>query len=188
MMIPQIQIRQEYARIGIDADLGQWDMKQPRATFEMKQIPLRYDIHSPQGELRIDQSKAWLALGLGNNLETMHHIYSEARNVAMQGIARRAEYGDRLAAIHLGGNAIADNASERFQEFLEFNYLGPASFDNVDVFYTARMPEIEPIPGRVELNTYPNPPEVKYNRGKVDIHMLKYNRVEITPPQIDVRV
>lgn len=184
--LPQIQIRQEYARLGIDADLGQWDLKQPRPTFEMKQVPLHYDMNTQKGELHIDQSKAWDALGLGGNLNIMNRIYTEAHNIAMQGIARRAEFGDRLAAIHEGGDPIAENAMERFNEFQEFNYLGPASFDNVDVSYTPSHVDIELIPGRIEINTHPNPPEAEYRRGKLDLYMLNYNKVEIIPPQIDI--
>lgn len=63
--MPQIQIHQEYARLGIDADLGTLDIKQPRATFEITTERPKLEVHSEQGVLYIDSSKAWDALGHG---------------------------------------------------------------------------------------------------------------------------
>lgn len=186
MQIPSLQIRQQRALIGIDADLGHFTMRQPRATFEMRTQQPRVEIEQPSGEMRIDQSEAWNALGRGGTLRMMNQIYSEARNVALQGIARIAQRGDRLAAIHTKANAIADIGSEEAFRFHEFNFVGEARYDNVDVRYTPRRPIIQVVEGTVDLTTHPNQPEIQYNRGKLDIYMRQYARVEITPPQIDV--
>lgn len=186
--IPQIQIRQIPARISIDADLGRQNIRQPRATQEMVTDLPRVEIRQPQGELDIDQSKAWDALGLGNTMESMRRIASQAHNVAMQGIVRIVENGNRLAQIHLDTNPIAEIAEQLTFDFVEFDYYGPASYDNVDVYYTARKPEIMPIEGKVNVRTHPNRPEIEYHRGKLDIYMSQYPKVEIIPPQIDMKV
>lgn len=186
--IPSIRIHQQYAQIGIDADLGSYDMRQPRAAFEMQTTRPQLTIHQEKGELVIDQSKAWDALGTGNILGVLSHIYSEAKGIGLQGISRRVENGNRLAAIHLDTNAIADIVQEEDFQFQEFDYTGPASFDNVDVTYTASKAEIQVEDGTVRIDTHPRPPEVEYHRGKLDIYMLQNAKVEITPPQIDTKI
>lgn len=183
--IPRIQIHPTHAQLRIDGDLGQYDMKQPRPTFEIETTPATQEIRQPRGEMDINQDKAWDALGLGNNLETMLRIYSQAPNIALQGIAKIVENGNRMAAIHLKANVIADMASEVRVSFPEFNYQGDASYDNVDIFYTAQKAEINAERGQINLNAKFNMPEINYNRGKLDIYMTQYPKIEITPPQID---
>ncbi|PYI51178.1 DUF6470 family protein [Paenibacillus flagellatus] len=186
--IPQIQISQQYARIGIDADLGRYEMKQPRPTFELEQPQATMEMRQPLGELEIDQSKAWDALGRANILVVMNRIYSQARDIALQGIAKIVEDGNRMAAINkTSADAIPELASDVTVSFPDFQYAGEAAFDNVDIQYTARKPEVRITPGQIKLNTHPNPPEVEYFRGKLDIYMQQYNKVEITPPAIDIR-
>lgn len=187
--IPQIRISQQYARIGIDADLGRYEIKQPRPMFELEQTNAKMEIRQPRGELEIDQSKAWDALSRTNILEVMQRIYGQAREVAMKGIARIVEDGNRMAAIHKNkADAIPELASDVTVSFPEMEYAGEAAFDNVDVHYTPHRPEIETTRGEVKLNTRVNPPEVDYYRGKLDIYMLQFNKVEITPPAIDIKV
>jgi len=175
------------ARIGIDADAGSFDIQSPKATFEFETELPKVEIRSFQGQLRIDQSKAWDGLGLGGTVETLNRIYSNTKQIFLQGIARRVEQGDHLAAIHLNTNAIADNAEQITTERPEFNTVGEAAYDNVDVSYTQRKPEITAVEGKVHANIVANSPKMQYIRGKLDIYMLQYPKVEITPPQIDLR-
>ena len=187
--IPQIQISQQYAKLGIDADLGRYEMKQPRPAFELRQAKATLEMRQPQGELEIDQSKAWDALARTNILEVMHRIYGQARELAMQGIVRIVEDGNRMAAINkTSADAIPELASDVRVSFPEMEYAGEAAFDNVDIHYTPHKPEIEITPGQVQLSSHPNPPQVEYYRGKLDIYMLQYNKVEIIPPEIDIRI
>ena len=186
--IPQIQISQRYARIGIDADLGRYEMKQPRPTFELQQPKAKMDMKQPRGEMDIDQSKAWDALARTPILEVMNRIYGQARSVAMDAIAKIVEDGNRMAAIHkYKESAIPELAQDVRVSFPEMQYAGEASYDNVDINYTARKAEIEVTPGEIQLNSHPNPPEVEYFRGKLDIYLQQRNSIEITPPAIDTK-
>lgn len=188
MPIPQIQIHRQNAILGIDYNLGQLEIRQPKATLDITTERSKLNIHSENGVLYVDSSKAWDALGKGPFLETMNRIYTRAHEVAMQGIAKIVEEGNRLAAIHEGGNAIAEIAKEKGLEFIEFEFMGDASFDNVDIRYEPGELDIQVEAGKVTLNTRPNRPEIQYTPGKLDIYMIQYPKVEITPPQIDLRV
>ncbi|TXK80950.1 DUF6470 family protein [Paenibacillus sp. N3.4] len=185
--IPQIQIRQQPALIGIDADPGTQDIRQPQAAYEMQTERPTLEMHQTQGELQIDQSRAWDALGVGPILESMSRIYSQSKEIALQGIARIVENGNRMAAIHLPGNPIAEIAKQLTFEHPEFNYYGEAAYDNVDITYTAHRVEINVTDGKVNVNVQVNPPEISYNRGKLDIYVRQYANLEIIPPQIDLK-
>ncbi len=188
-LIPTIQIQQQFAKIGMDTHPGTMEIRQPHADVEIRQTPLKIEIRSPQGELHIDQSRAWDALGLGNNLEFMSRIYSQSKQIALQGIARIVENGNRMAAIQNNTDAIADIASEQaFESGGGINYFGDPSYDNVDINYIAHKPEFEVVRGYVDINVRVNKPEINYTPGKVDVYMLQYPKVELIPPEIDMKV
>ncbi|WP_020619537.1 DUF6470 family protein [Paenibacillus daejeonensis] len=188
MNIPQIQISQQPALLGIDADLGKQDLQQPRPTLDLRQVRPELQIKQPRGKLEINQDRAWDALGLGNNLQTMSKIYSAAKDIALRGLAKIVENGNRMSAIHVDSNPFAELASDWRKTFPEFDFRGPASFLNVDTRFTPGSLSIQATPGRVEVNAQVNAPIHNYTRGQLDIHMLQYPRVEITPPAIDKRV
>lgn len=188
MQIPHIQIRLQHAKLSIDADLGKQHIEQPGPTIDMKQEKAEQRFTTTKGKLEIDQDRAWDALGLGNNLEMMSRIYSASADLAKQGVARIVEKGNQMAAIHLGGNPIAESAREWQRTFPEFNFIGEASYDNVDVYYTPSELSIETVPGDVTYNAQANRPIHYYERGKLDIYMSQYPKVDIIPPTIDQRV
>jgi hypothetical protein len=188
-IVPTISIQQQYAKLGYHTDpVGQQSIRQPRATFELDTTQAKLDIRSPRGDLDIDQSKAWAALGVGGNLETMYHIYKKARDVTYQGIGRIVDKGNQMAAIHQNTNAIADIAAQRALEFFEYDYYRDASYDNVDLRYTANKPTITAESGTVNLHAQMNPAELDYTTGKLEFYMIQHANVKIIPPQIDLKV
>ncbi|WP_339205360.1 DUF6470 family protein [Paenibacillus sp. FSL K6-3182] len=185
MQIPQIQIRTQDAALFIDADLGKQRIEQPAPTIEMEQIRPEQHFQTTKGRLEINQDRVYDALALGNNLETMSRIYSMASDIALKGIARIVQKGDQMASIHLGGNPIAEMAREWQRTFPEFDFVGEASYDNIDIEYIPGELTIDTTPGRVNYNVQVNKPIIEYERGKLDIYMSQYPKVEIIPPQID---
>ncbi|UQZ84394.1 hypothetical protein SK3146_03640 [Paenibacillus konkukensis] len=187
--VPQLQIRQQYAQIGIDADMGQWDIEQPRATQELTTTPSRLDMHTQPGQLSIDNSKWHDALGFGPSLEAFSRIYSECKNIALQGIAKIVEDGNRMAAIQTGENAFSALAKESTKDidFYEYMYMGDASLDNIDMSYQPAKVDIQYTPAHVEHHVTVNPPKIHYQRGKLDIYMKQYASVEFIPPSIDTK-
>lgn len=183
-----IRIEQQYAKLGIQAERSKITIKQPKATFELESTPPRFDIEQPRGRLTIDQSRAWDALGVGSNLRLMSLIYDQSHQFSLEGIARIVENGNRLAAIHLGGNPIADIAGEQAFRDLPVQTVTMATNDNVDITYEPQHPNIELVRGRVDANIRRNLPEIGYIHGKVHYDMLQKQSIKITPPQLDIRV
>ncbi|MFC4100351.1 DUF6470 family protein [Paenibacillus xanthanilyticus] len=186
MRIPQIQIHQEYAWIGIQTTSAKQEIEQPQATVEIKQTSAQLTIEQPNGELAIDQTRARDALAMGNNLEMMKRIYQKSAELALQGISRIVEKGDRMATIHDGSNPIPEMAMDWRRTFPEFAFEGPASMDNVDIQYTAHRPIIEWNLGGVEYNVTTHKAEHQYTPGKAEIYLRQRNSVEFTLPQVDL--
>ena len=189
MNFPTIQIRQTPALLGIEQERANLNLRQPRATMEMNIEAPKIQQRQPMGDLHIDQSKAWAALGVGSHMNAMHTIYSSSRNEAMRGIARIAQEGDRMMQIHNKTDAVAEIAKSRLQtNYSNISIVGEASYDNVDVSFTARRPELELIRGSVDLSVTPNLPQMSFQRGSINIYMIQYNSIQIIPPQIDLQV
>jgi hypothetical protein len=186
--MPIVQLRQQYAKIGIDADIGKQDIRQPRPDFQITTKTAKLETTYLRGEQRIDQSASWDALGIGSTFAFSRRIADESKNLALQGIGKRVDIGNRLAAIHLGGNPIADMARESFFEDFKINYEGPFSTSSVDIEYTPHKPEANFEPGSVDVESKPNAPQINYTRGKLDIYMLQMNSIQMIPPEIDVFV
>ncbi|CAM3526678.1 DUF6470 family protein [Marinicrinis lubricantis] len=188
MTIPQIQIQQQFAKISIDPNLGHYEMKQNHQTLSLKTTGPRLEIHSPSGELHINQDRVWDAMALGDHLKVMKRLYDQAESIALQGIARRVQEGDQLAAIHKKTNAIKNNAMDAFAPMAAPRISGPAAYDNIDIEYIARKPVIEVHAGHVENMTPWVRPEIMYHRRDVEISMAQYAKVTIIPPQIDMKL
>ncbi|MCR8645041.1 DUF6470 family protein [Paenibacillus sp. N1-5-1-14] len=183
---PVVQIQTQNAKLGIVANRGVLDFEQPRATMEIKTTPPKLNINSENGELHIDQSRAWDAYGTGGHLKMMNSIYQEARRVGMEGIARIVDEGNRMAAIQNKADAFVELAHFAPIRFNEFNYCGDASFDNVDINYIAHKPDIQVQDGQLSIETQVNKPIMNNRSGILDIYMIQYQQIQFTPPQIDV--
>lgn len=187
-MQAMIQIRQKPALLGIEAGLGEYSMRQPRASLSISTTPGQFDIQHTDPRLTVDQSKAWAAYNGGPPLEMNQRIYSGIREIFLQGIAHRVEQGNRIAAIHQPGNTIAevfgrDTGIPALPEF-----RGPASVDNVDIRFDITPIQIEYREGTTDIQAQANPPEVEYHRGKLNIYMRQYQSVEIIPPELDTQI
>lgn len=186
MKIPSIQIHIQHIKIGMETVPHRFTFDQPRGIQEIRQPRPEQSIEQPRGDLRIDQSKAMDALGYTHYLTLTDRIVSEARRIFLEGIARTAEQGDRLAAIHQGGNPIADIAWEEYNHEAPMNLLGEARYDNVDIHYTARPPEIGVTLRPPEHDYTPVRPHYEFTRGQLNIYVEQYPSVMIIPPQIDL--
>lgn len=187
MVQPILQIRQTRAQIGIDADLGQYSIRQPKADVTMNTTPSELEIHQYKPELHVDQSKAFSAFTGGNFIDMNSRIYSGFQQLYLQGIARRVEEGNRAAAIHIASNTIANIYGEDWQPVPFPETRTPASSDNVDIQIDTRPPDIEFRKAHTDIQVQVNRPEIEYTRGKLDIYMKQYASVQYIPPEIDTQ-
>jgi len=186
-MQPILQIRQTPALIGIDADPGQYSIRQPKADVKMTTTPFELEIHQYKPELNLDQTMARSAFTGGNFIDMNARIYSGIQDLYLQGIARRVEEGNRAAAIHIAGNTIADIYGEDWQPVPFPEFRTPASMDNVDIRIDTRPPDIQFHKATTDMQVEVRRPEIEYTRGKLDIYMKQYASVQYIPPELDTR-
>ncbi|MFD2703195.1 DUF6470 family protein [Paenibacillus shunpengii] len=186
--IPILQIRQHQGRIGLDADPGQYSISQPKADLQIQSKPAVITINHHQPELIVDSSRARAAYTGGPHLEMTQRLYSNIKQIFLEGIAKRVEQGNRMAEFFKPGNTVAEvyGKSKPLPGLGEFR--GEASIDNVDVRFNVRPVDIEIVRSPVEISVQVNKPEIEYNRGKLDIYMMQYPSVQFIPPEMDQTV
>jgi hypothetical protein len=186
---PQIQIHQQYARIGIQSQPGQYDIKHGYADLNIDSNPATVSIHQELPELQIDSSRMWEALNGGNGQTFVNRIYSQMPQIMQQNIMHMVEKGNRMANLENHENPIPDIVyEEAFGELPHLQIFGPASPDNVDIRITPHKPDIQIDRGELKIDVQTHKPEIEYNRGKVNIYMQQYASVTITPPVLDNRI
>lgn len=184
--IPQIQIHQQYAILGFKADPATLNIEQPKATIEMHTKQAIEHIQQPEGELRVDQSRAWDALGVGGVLAMNKRVAGQMFGMAVDAIAKIVEDGNRMLNPRETIPQIAyDNA---FEPLPPIQYVGEASFLNVSEEYIPSPVIINPELGEVDFQATPNRPVIESQRGQFNAYMAQRNFVEITLPAIDKRL
>jgi hypothetical protein len=183
-----LQIRQSPAILGIDADLGAFSITQPRADVSIKTTPGELSVQSSRPELTIDQTRARAAYNGGSVLDMNRRIYSGIQQLYLQAIARRMEQGTRMAEFFKPGNTIAevygmDTEPNSFPE-----PCGTASYDNVDIHFETRAPEVRFQPSQVDIQVERHRPETEYTRGKLNIYMQQYASIQFIPPELNVQM
>ncbi len=187
-MQPILQIRQTPALIGIDADLGTFSITQPKAEVNITTTPGELTLQSTRPELTIDQTRARAAYNGGSVLDMNKRIYSGIQQLYLQAIARRVEQGTRMAEFFKPGNTIAevygmDTEPNSFPE-----PCGPASYDNVDIHFETRAPQINYQAAHVDIQVERHDPTIEYTRGKLNIYMQQYASVQYIPPELNVQM
>lgn len=184
--LPILQIRTTPSLLSIDADPGQFSLRQPKADVQLQTRPAKLTVQSHVPKLNVDQSRAFAAYTGGNMIDMNARIYSGIQQIFLQNIANRVQQGNQLAEIHKPGNTIANIIGEDWKGTSFPEIRGQASSDNVDVRFDVQAPDISYTPAVSEMNVKVNRPEIEYQRGKLDIYVKQYASVEYTPPAIDV--
>ncbi|MBU7317597.1 DUF6470 family protein [Paenibacillus oleatilyticus] len=186
MRLLRLSIEQTLGQIGMETNNAKQEIEHNspgQQTIEQK--PATLEFHSSQGELQIDQSQAWQAYAKGGHQAWLNMIYSQMDSVFLQGLAKKVEEGKRMAQITNPSNAFADIAKGALQDKPEIQYVGPASFMNVTINYTANSPEINIQANKPEINYTVSKPEFTYTPGKVDIYMRQMQSINITVSEYD---
>lgn len=189
MRLPQIQIQSTPARLGIQTDLGKFEIKQGRAELNIESTPAVIDIKNAKPEIIIDQSKTWDALTGGKPISFWNRVYSSYTQFPVSYVEKTVQDYNQIGDLTAGGNPIAEIARQSLsQELIPIQVYGEASHLNVKFDAVIQKPEINVQPGRVNIQSDIKQPEVNFQRGKVQIYMEQYASITITPPAIDMSI
>ncbi|MFC5448789.1 DUF6470 family protein [Paenibacillus aestuarii] len=179
MELSRLSIHQTNAQIGVQTQPSSFDVQKQDGFMSIEQPSAKMEIHSHLGELSIDSSAAWAALGKGSNLEWSSSIYSQGKNIALQAIAKTVERGHRMAQITNPQNPFAEFAKEDLKQRDPVEYAGSPSYSNVKVHYEARSPDINIEPQKTEIQYTPTKLDVQYRPGSVEVYLKQKNSIDI---------
>jgi len=186
MRIPQIQIRQQYAKIKMDIKDASVEIEQSQADLEIKQPRGKLEIKQENVKVEIDNYPLWHDLGFKNIADFAADNAKRGKEEVMKAIGRYVSQGNRFMRIEDKGDPIIDtsveNATPKEGE-LTIKYIRGPKFNvippKLDIKYTPQKPII---------NSKINPPQYKFNRGEVKVSMAQYNNIEISlkGDQVDI--
>lgn len=188
-MIPRIQIQTVKGQIGIRSHWGQVEVQTRYADLYTKQKPADMEVYTPPATMEIDLRKSNNAISGGKLMDFTRRIYSQMPGIALKNMARIVERGNRMAAIHLPGNAIAELAKASLTESPPRpRIFGPASWDNVDIHIDRREVQVDIQPNYTELTVITHDPKINFHRGSVEIYLKQRPSIKIIPPELDMRI
>lgn len=188
-MVPQISIQSQRGRIGIESQLGQYEIRRPQPDVEVQSTPARITAENRPGELKIDQTLTNNALTGGKQEAFWSRLYAQYQEVARQNLIHMVEKGNRMGDLRIKGNPMPDMALDEFIEGApDLQIYGHASPANISFFYTPHELNMQVEEGSAQVDVQVHKPEIQYHRGYVRIYMEQYPSLTITPPVINMRV
>ncbi|MED3624010.1 DUF6470 family protein [Neobacillus thermocopriae] len=180
MQIPQLQINQVPARIGIRTIPPVQEIQQKPADLSIKQTKATMTIDRKPSRLEIDQEQAWNELNVKRLSVLSKDMTEYSRQVGLEAIAQIAQEGDQLAAIEKNNNAIVDIAIEKGLPLpADFNIAFIPSHGSVKINYIPTELHIHWKLGGAEINAVQNKPIHHYTPGKVEIYLRQKQNLDI---------
>ncbi len=174
----QLKINQYFGRIGINHVPSQLEISCQRAAMEIQQELGQIELKRVPPAVKIDLKEAFGDLGMRKPDQAAQKATQDAWRTYYRGLARVVQEGDRLSRIERGGHPLIDILRENFNQQKELNVTAAPK----------ARPKIEMVggelyyhyhPGGVSIEVQPQPPEIRYHPGKVDIYLLQKPRLEI---------
>lgn len=180
MNVPQIRMSQTFARIGLDRTPPQQEIRQPQAQLNMRQEPAKLIIDRTPASLEIDTTEARAAIDMKSVFRRSDDFSNWGYQDLLEGIARRAQEGDRLRSIESGENAITgiayDNSHPPRREFPVTTLYGP---DSVRIRFDPAQLDIRWERGGVQYDPVTPAVEHRYTPGKVEVYLAQKNSLTI---------
>lgn len=173
-----LQINKTDAQMGIKTTNAKLFISQKPAELEIETKASKLIIHTEQVKVLIDQSECWKERGLKDTFTLIVEAAEEGRQAVLEGIARVADEGSRMAAIKNKGNAFAEIALNNSFDKVDFNVTFiPKSRPKIDA--VGGTVDIQVDEGYVRINARTNKAEIDVEPGNVDIYMIQHPKIEI---------
>ncbi|WP_147535360.1 DUF6470 family protein [Bacillus marasmi] len=180
MKIPQIQLQQTYAKIGIRITKPVQDIEQPPAQMSIKQEHTKMVIDRKPGTLEIDQEQARNEVNLKSPSVLSDDFAQFGRQQLLEAIDAIVQRGNRMAAIKNKADAIVAMATEQTQKPPpDFNIGFIPSYGSVKFDYTPTELQIDWQIGGTQIEILPQKPIHHYKPGKAEVFMSEWPELKI---------
>jgi len=180
MNIPQIQIQTTRGQIGLTTQKPVQQIEQPKADLDIQQPKAKMSIRTTKSELSVDSVEMRKSLDLKSSSTRTAEVAQYSKQIAMEGLARRAQEGAELMKIENGGNPLVEQAKRTGRQpytSLGIKFIPQAN--SVKINFTPGSVDIQVEPQKVINNTKINKPIHNYTPGKVNVEMQQYPSLKI---------
>lgn len=145
---------------------------------EIKQEVGHFEFKYQGPRIEIEQQDALNEIGLGNLDYLIKGIYTKAKYIVLESIAKYARDGDRFAAEMTSQDTVAQLAKENsYQEIPELNVdILPKTKPKVILNYDV---DIHWCEGRAQIDFHTYPPKIDWVKGSVDVTVKKGSKIDI---------
>jgi hypothetical protein len=177
MNTPQIQIRQQYARINILTVNGSLKIRQPRAEMQIQNADIKLEMQHRDVKVEINGYPHRHDLGYKNIEDFRKESIKRGLEAVLERTARYASQGDRLMRIERKGDPLQDIIED--EAFAKQKEIG-LKWKRGPVFkYIPPVLKINWREKKADLKLEINPPEYDFERGEVKVNMERYNNINI---------
>lgn len=180
MRLPEIRIASQMGKIAIEQTQGKQHISQPKASIAMSQPKAELSMQTTKGVLTIDQTQAFEEANLVGPLRYSEKIAQEGKRAVLTGTQRRAAQGSQLIDIHLGGNAIVEQAIQNgHRQYVapSIKYI-PSPFA-VKTHYEKGKVMIDAQARDPIIDVKINKPIMDFQRGGVHVSMAQHPSLSI---------
>lgn len=165
-------------RLGIDIRPAVMDIHHSLPTAQIKTTDGRLEMDMQQPRVYIDRYEYLKELGLKNYKDLTKDTAQASYRAVMEYIGEIARQGDRMAAIELGGNPIAEIAADT-EGFTSSGRKGrPISFPNIN-YSTSGGVHLDYQEGSFEYNVHLRPVTLDVIPQKVDLYLKQKPGIKI---------
>lgn len=180
MLMPQIRMESQMAKIHIQQTAGKQEIRQQKAELSIQQPKAEMSMTTSPSKLQIDQTEAWEDMNLMQIMKRNDKFAQEGLQSLKEGIARRAQQGSELMKIEKKGNPIAAQAATNGYEVkknLGIKFI-PSHF-SVKTNFQPAIVHMDVQTKKPAIDATVQKPEITYRRGSVDISMKQYQHLQI---------
>lgn len=184
MNMLRLHIEQQPARIGLNITDPFLEIRTTPPRMEMNTESAVVEIQSTLGHFEFDFTPTRASYGLKTNMEFMFDYAERGRQAVLESIGKRAQDGDRMAAVYNSSNAFAELAKEA---------MAPPDVELVwaplakpDITYISGELRFNPRPGKLDIQSERGQVNTQLRRGQVDITVDQYASIRFWTTQADV--
>lgn len=183
----QLQIEQQYARIGMHTELPRVQLQTTLPAIELSRKSSELAIKNHQPRLTIDQSRCFAAVNRRSPAEFSRYMTEQARTDILDDIARIVSEGHMLGEIEKGAT-VADLAASAAD--YDFPSLITQSIPPPTISWQITPPSIHFEPGKVQVELKRGQVENNFQPSKVEIYLVQQNYLKIDwlQPALDLTV
>lgn len=180
MQIPHITMQSTFMQTGLQIEDPVQRIEQNPAQMSIKQPQAIVTVNVTPSQLTIDQSEAWAEMDIKPISQRTAENAQQAKQKAMEGLARRARQGDDLMHIERGGNPLAAHAKENSASPKHQTGLGwiPSPF-SVKTHYEQAKLQFDVQVQKPQIDAQIGETIHEYTPGSVKVSVTQKNSLQI---------